>query len=70
MRGRSPLLNQLETWSIHFTPGLADSNVAFKPCATIYCTVVVMLYASIITQRHNDPRSGPYQNVIDLFDRW
>lgn len=64
------LLNQLETWSIHFTHGLADSNVAFKPCATIYCTVVVMLYASIITQRHNDPRSGPYQNVIDLFDRW
>jgi len=56
--------------SMHFNHGLADPNVAFLPCATVYSSVVVVLYASIITQRHNDPRSGPYQNVVELFDRW
>jgi hypothetical protein len=64
------LLNRLETWAIHFNHDLADSNVAYKPCATIYCTVVVMLYASIITLRYQNPQSGPFQNVIDLFARW
>jgi hypothetical protein len=64
------LLNRLETWSMHFNHGLADPDVAFLPCATIYSSVVVMLYAPIITMRHNNPRSGPYQNVVDLFDRW
>jgi hypothetical protein len=64
------LLNRLETWALHFNTGLADSDVAFLPCGTIYCTVVVLLYASIITQRHNNPSSGPYQNVVDLFGRW
>jgi hypothetical protein len=55
---------------MHFNHGLADPDVAFLPCATVYSSVVVVLYASIITQRHNDPRSGPYQNVVELFDRW
>jgi hypothetical protein len=64
------LLNRLETWSMHFNHGLADPDIAFLPCATIYCTVVAVLYASILTQRHSDPRSGPYQNVVDLFGRW
>ncbi len=64
------LLNRLETWSMHFNHGLADPDVAFLPCATVYSSLVVVLYASIITQRHNDPRSSPYQNVVELFDRW
>lgn len=64
------ILNQLETWAIHFNRDLADSDVAYKPCATIYCTIVVLLYPAIIVQRHNDPTSGPYQNTIDLFAKW
>ena len=64
------LLNRLETWSMHFNHGLADPEVAFPPCGTVYSTVVVVLYASIITQRHNDPNSGPYQNVVELFGKW
>ncbi len=64
------LLNRLETWSMHFNHGLADPEVAFLPCATIYCTVVVVLYASVITLRHDNPQSGPYQNVVDLFGKW
>ncbi len=64
------VLNQLETWAIHFTHDLADPDVAYTPCATIYCTIVLMLYASIITQRYRDPNSGPYENVISLYHRW
>jgi hypothetical protein len=66
------LMNGLECWSICFThsPALADENVAFDPCSTVFCQMVMSLYASFLTQRRNNPASGPYQNVVTLFGGW
>jgi hypothetical protein len=67
-----PLMNQLETWSMGFThdPSLADENVAFEPCSTVFCQMVMSLYPMLLTQRRANPASGPYQNVVTLFQGW
>jgi hypothetical protein len=66
------LLNRLECWSIFFTtnPALADEAVAFDPCSTVFCQMVMMLYGSLLAQRRANPASGPYQNVVKLFSGW
>lgn len=67
-----PLMNQLETWAMAFThdPSLADENVAFEPCSTVFCQIVMSLYPMLLTQRRANPASGPYQNVVTLFQGW
>lgn len=64
------LLNAMEVWSMHFTLGLADRNVAFDPCSSVYCQMVMQLYPALLTQRRADPVSGPFQNVVLLFRDW
>lgn len=66
------LMNRLETWSMVFThdPSLADEKVAFEPCSTVFCQMVMCLYPMLLTQRRNNPASGPYQNVVTLFQGW
>jgi hypothetical protein len=67
-----PLMNQLETWSMAFThdPSLADEKVAFEPCSTVFCQTVMGLYPMFLAQRRTNPASGPYQNVVTLFQGW
>lgn len=67
-----PLMNKLETWSMAFThnPSLADEKVAFQPCSTVFCQIVMGLYPMFLTQRRANPASGPYQNVVTLFQGW
>lgn len=67
-----PLMNKLETWSMYFThdPALADERVAFGPCSTVFCQMVMGLYPMLLTQRRANPASGPYQNVVNLFKAW
>ena len=67
-----PLMNRLEAWSMAFThdPSLADEKVAFGPCALVFCQIVMGLYPLFLTQRRTNPASGPYQNVVTLFQGW
>jgi hypothetical protein len=66
------LMNRLECWSMSFTsnPALADEQLAFDPCSTAFCQMVMSLYPSFLTQRRANPASGPFQNVVTLFRGW
>lgn len=64
------LMNTLECWAMCFTHGLADAKVAETPCATAYCQMVVSLYPCILYHRHLSPTSGPYRNLVNLFESW
>lgn len=66
------LMNRLECWSMCFTndPALADEKVAFDPCSTVFCQMVMSLYPALLTQRRANPASGPFQNVVTLFKGW
>lgn len=65
-------MNRLECWSMCFTndPALADEKVAFDPCSTVFCQMVMSLYPALLTQRRANPASGPFQNVVTLFKGW
>lgn len=63
------LLNRLESWAMHFIHALADSKMAYGPCAPIYCTIVMQLYPVLVFYR-NDESSGDYPNVVHLFEAW
>jgi hypothetical protein len=45
-------------------------EVAFEPCSTVFCQMVMSLYPMLLTQRRANPASGPYQNVVTLFQGW
>jgi hypothetical protein len=66
------LMNGLECWSMPFThdPALAAEKVAFKPCSAVFCQMVMSLYPALLTQRRTNPASGPFQNVVTLFNGW
>lgn len=68
--GRSiNVLNRLEAWSMEFTHRIADSSVAYGPCAPTYCQAVVQLYAVLLVMRNNE-NSGKYPNVVALYESW
>lgn len=62
-------LNRLEGWAMHFTVGLASHQAAFGPCAPLFCQTVVQMYPILVLAR-SDPASGPYPNIVKLFDTW
>ena len=66
------LLNRLESWSMSFThdPALATQEVAFEPCSTVFCQMVMSLYPLLLVQRRANLESGPYQNLVTLFRGW
>lgn len=64
------VMNALECWAMCFTNGLADAKVAGAPCSVAYCQMVVSLYPCILYHRNLSPTSGPYQNLINLFEGW
>lgn len=61
-------LNRLEAWSMYFTEGLADHQVAFGPCAPVYCATIVQHYAVLLTIRAES--TGKYPNAVKLFLNW
>jgi hypothetical protein len=65
-------MNHLETWSMSFThdPSLADETVAFEPCSSVFCQMVMSMYPMLLTQRRTNPASGPFQNTVTLFQGW
>lgn len=65
-------INRLECWSVAFShnPAIADQKVAFEPCSTVFCQMVMAMYPCLLTQRRASPVSGPYQNTVTLFKGW
>lgn len=65
-------MNHLETWSMSFAhdPSPADQNVAFEPCSSVFCQMVMSIYPMLLTQRRTNPASGPFQNTVTLFKAW
>jgi len=63
------LLNQIESWAMHFTNALADSEIAYGPCAPAYCSIVIQLYPLLLVIRTKDS-AGQYPNLVHLFEAW
>jgi hypothetical protein len=63
------LLNRLEAWSMYFTKGVADHEIAFAPCAPVFCGIVVRYYAVLLVARAGHA-SGKYPNLIEVFKDW
>lgn len=62
-------LNQLEAWAAYHTQGLADHEIAFGPCAPVFCSFVVQHYAMLLALR-SDTAAGNFPNVVELFVSW
>jgi hypothetical protein len=62
-------LNRLEAWAMYFTHRLADSSVAFGPCAPAFCQAVVQSYGVLLIMRRNE-NSGKYPNIVALYKSW
>ena len=53
-----------------FTHRLADEKVAFDPCSTGLCQMVITLYPCLLFARRANPKSGPFPNLVKLFRAW
>lgn len=62
-------LNKLEAWSMYFTNGVADHQIAFGPCAAVFCGMVVRYYPFLLVSRAGNA-SGKYPNLVKLFKSW
>jgi len=63
-------LNRLEAWSMYFTSQLADPQIAFGPCASYFCSVVVQNYPVLLHVRNRAASSGKYPNLVALYTAW
>lgn len=62
-------LNRLEAWAMYFTHGVADHEIAFGPCAPVYCSMIVHYYAVLLVRRAGQS-SGKFPNAVQLFKSW
>jgi hypothetical protein len=62
-------LNRLEAWAMYFTAQLADSAIAFGPCAPMYCSMIVQHYALLLHKRTLSS-SGKYPSAVKLYKTW
>jgi hypothetical protein len=63
------LLNRLEAWSMYFTNGVADHEIAFGPCAPVFCSMIVRYYPILLVRRAGQG-SGKFPNAVQLFKTW
>lgn len=63
------LLNRLEAWAMHFMHGLGDENLAYGPCAPVFCSMIVELYGVVLVSRASKA-AGHYPNAVGLFNLW
>lgn len=63
------LLNRLEAWSMYFTTGVADHDIAFGPCGPVFCAMVVRYYPILLLAR-SGRSSGKFPNTVQLFKSW
>jgi hypothetical protein len=66
------LLNELETYSLFFVEGAADEKIAFPLTSNVYCNTIKQLAPLLIRMRKGDRNlvSGPYKNIIRLYELW
>ncbi len=62
-------MNALEAWSMYFTSGVADRDLAFGPCAPTYVTTVGRYYAFLLVMRSGQG-AGKFPNTVLLFQEW
>lgn len=63
------LLNHLEAWATHLVCGVADHDLAYDPCAPVFCSMVIQHYGTLVDLR-GMAASGKYTNVVKLFLAW
>ncbi len=66
----SNFLNDLESWCMPFTAGVADRDIAYGPCSTPFFSLVVQYYPFLLVFRRANRISGSYPNVVGLFKHW
>lgn len=62
-------VNRLEAWAMYFTKGVADHEIAFGPCAPVYCQFIVQYYPVLLARRASKT-SGKFPNTVALFKSW
>lgn len=64
-------LNRLEAWSVYFTTGVADPEVAFGPIAPLLRSWVGQYYAVLLVLRSGSKKSvGNFPNLVRLYLQW
>lgn len=64
-------LNRMEAWSVYFTTGVADPDVAFGPIAPLLRSWVGQYYALLLILRSGvASSSGKFPNLIQLHMLW
>jgi hypothetical protein len=60
--------NRLEAWAMYFTTGVADHELAFGPCAPLYCSMLLQYYPLILASAASG--SGAFPNAKKLYTDW
>ena len=61
------IANNCELFSLYFTSGIANSKIAFRPCAPNFCKIVDSLIPLII---HNNRQEKLFVNTLSLYISW
>jgi hypothetical protein len=64
------LINYLEGFSVYFTKGIADEEIAFSSVGGYFCSYVEIYYPLIAFQRDENKANEPYCNIIELYRLW
>lgn len=66
------ILNEFESLAMYFAGGAADERIAYPSIAPVFCSYVRELAPLLISLRLKkaDIVSGPYQNIVTLYDKW
>lgn len=66
------ILNELESFAMYFTGGAADERIAYPSIAPVFCSNVREIAPLLVSLRQKKINivSGPYQNLITLYDKW
>lgn len=65
-------LNEFESFSMFFAEGAANEQIAYPSVASVYCSYVRQFAPLMISLRQENSEivSGPYRNIITLYERW
>nr|WP_315154063.1 hypothetical protein [uncultured Flavobacterium sp.] len=64
------IINKLEWFSIYFTKGIADENIAFTSIGKEFCKTVELEYPIITILRGSKNPNKSYDNLVELYNCW
>lgn len=66
------ILNEFESFAMYFAGGAADERITYPSIAPVFCSYVRDLAPLLISLRQKKTNivSGPYQNIVFLYDKW